>query len=342
MWRGFAIVHNMNRLGNFFSRFIRTESSSGIALVGACAIALIFANSPLHESYESIFEPFHNFINEGLMAVFFFLVGLEIKREFAEGEFKNPKNAALPVVAAIGGMAIPAIIFAIYNSDGSASNAWAIAMPTDIALALGALALLGSRIDSSLKIFLLTLAIADDLFSIIILGIFYSSGISAIKIASTIGAVLLALAIPSGKKITTTQLINRLHPYSAFVIIPLFALANIGVRIDFSTLGQTMSSPIASGLIVGRVLGKIAGITLFAWLAIQLKIANKPHSLSFKEIAGAGALAGMGLTVSLFIADLALTSATDLAQVKVGLIFAALISAILGISLLRKFSIRND
>jgi NhaA family Na+:H+ antiporter len=126
------------------------------------------------------------------------------------------------------------------------------------------------------------------------------------------------------------------------VIIPLFALANIGVRIDFSALGQTISSPIASGLITGRVLGKIVGITLFAWLAIQLKIANKPQSLSFKEIAGAGALAGMGLTVSLFIADLALTSATDLAQVKVGLIFAALISAILGISILRKFSIQND
>lgn len=342
MWRGFAIVHNMSRLGIFLTKFIRTESSSGIALVIACTLALIFANSPFNDSYESFFTPFNTFINEGLMAVFFFLVGLEIKREFAEGEFKNPKNAALPVFAAIGGMAIPALIFAIYNSNGSASNAWAIAMPTDIALALGALALLGSRIDSSLKIFLLTLAIADDLFSIIILGIFYSSGISAIKITSTIGAVLLALAIPSGKKVSTTQLINWLHPFSAFLIIPLFALANIGVRIDFSTLGQTISSPIASGLILGRVLGKIVGITLFAWIAIQLKIANKPQSLSFKEIAGAGALAGMGLTVSLFIADLALTSATDMAQVKVGLIFAALISAILGISILRKFSIQND
>ena len=342
MWRGFAIVHNMGRLGTFLAKFIRTESSSGISLVIACGIALIFANSPFQKSYESLFSPFHNFINEGLMAIFFFLVGLEIKREFLEGEFKNPRNAALPVIAAIGGMAVPAIIFAIFNAGQNAADAWAIAMPTDIALALGALALLGSRIDSSLKIFLLTLAIADDLFSIIILGLFYSSGISAIKIASTIGAVLLALAIPSGKNVTTTKLINWLHPYSAFVIIPLFALANIGVRIDFSTLGQTISSPIASGLIVGRVLGKIVGITLFAWLAIQLKIASKPMSLSFKEIAGAGALAGMGLTVSLFIADLALTSATDLAQVKVGLLVAALISALLGISILRKFSIKND
>jgi NhaA family Na+:H+ antiporter len=276
------------------------------------------------------------------MAIFFFLVGLEIKREFADGEFKNPKNAALPVIAALGGMALPALIFEIFNAGQTSAHAWAIAMPTDIALALGALALLGSRIDSSLKIFLLTLAIADDLFSIIILGIFYSSGISAIKIASTIGVVLLALAIPSGKKITTTKLIDWIHPYSAFAVIPLFALANIGVRIDLSTLGQTISSPIATGLIAGRVLGKIFGITLFAWLAIQLQVANKASSLSFKEIAGAGALAGMGLTVSLFIADLALTAPTDLVQVKVGLIIAALISAILGISILRKYSVKND
>ena len=332
----------MNRLGGFLSRFVKTESSSGIALVVACAVALIFANSPLHQSYESLFDPFHKFINEGLMAVFFFLVGLEIKREFVDGEFKNPKNAALPVLAAIGGMVIPAIIFAFINSGGSAADAWAIAMPTDIALALGALTLLGSRIDSSLKIFLLTLAIADDLFSIIILGVFYSSGISAIKIASTIGAVLLALVLPTGKRVTTTRLINWIHPYSAYFIIPLFALANIGVRIDFSTLGETISSPIATGLIAGRVIGKIVGITLFAWLAIKLKIASKPTTLTFKEIAGAGALAGMGLTVSLFIADLSLNSTAELAQVKVGLIIAAVISAVTGVSILRKFSLKKD
>jgi NhaA family Na+:H+ antiporter len=332
----------MSRLGAFLGKFIKTESSSGIALVIACAVALFFANSPFHATYESVFLPVHSFINEGLMAIFFFLVGLEIKREFADGEFRNPKNAALPVIAALGGMALPALIFKIFNAGQSSAHAWAIAMPTDIALALGALALLGSRIDSSLKIFLLTLAIADDLFSIIILGIFYSSGISAIKIASTIGAVLLALAFPSGRKVTTTKLIDWIHPYSAFVIIPLFALANIGVRIDFSSLGQTISSPIATGLIAGRVLGKLVGITLFAWLAIQFKVANKPSSLSFKEVAGAGALAGMGLTVSLFIADLALTAQTDLAQVKVGLIIAALISAILGISILKRYSLKND
>jgi NhaA family Na+:H+ antiporter len=332
----------MNQLGAFFSKFIKTESASGVALLIACLVALIFANSPLQNSYDSAIAHFHNFINEDLMAIFFFLIGLEIKREFAEGEFKNPRNAALPVVAAIGGMTLPALIFAIFNAGQGAANAWAIAMPTDIALALGALALLGSRIDSSLKIFLLTLAIADDLFSIIILGIFYSSGISAIKIASTIGAVLLALALPSGKKITTTRLINWIHPYSAFLIIPLFALVNIGVHIDFSTLKETVTSSIASGLIFGRVIGKIVGITLFAWLAIQLKIAIKPASLSYKEIAGAGALAGMGLTVSLFIADLALSTSQELAQVKIGLIIAAIVSAVLGLVILRKYSHKSD
>ena len=332
----------MSRLRTSFTKFIRTESSSGIALVAACAVALVFANSPLNKTYESFFSPFHAIINEGLMAIFFFLVGLEIKREFAVGEFKNPKNAALPIIAAIGGMAIPALIFVLFNAGQSSVEAWAVAMPTDIALALGALALLGSRIHSSLKIFLLTLAIADDLFSILVLGFFYSSGISAIKIATTIGAVLLALALPSGKVITTSKLIHWIHPYSAFLVIPLFALTNIGVRIDFSTLSQTITSPISAGLIFGRVIGKILGITLFAWLAVRLNIARKPESLTFKEIAGAGALAGMGLTVSLFIANISLSSQESLAQVKVGLISAAVISAAIGLSILKRCSDKKD
>jgi NhaA family Na+:H+ antiporter len=239
-------------------------------------------------------------------------------------------------------MAIPALIFVLFNAGQSSVEAWAVAMPTDIALALGALALLGSRIHSSLKIFLLTLAIADDLFSIVILGFFYSSGISAIKIATTIGAVLLALALPSGKVITTSKLIHWIHPYSAFLVIPLFALTNIGVRIDFSTLSQTITSPISAGLIFGRVIGKILGITLFAWLAVRLNIARKPESLTFKEIAGAGALAGMGLTVSLFIANISLSSQESLAQVKVGLISAAVISAAIGLSILKRYSDKKD
>lgn len=319
--------------------FFALEAAGGILLCIAALVALIAANSPIAHSYQSLAQSSSHFVNEILMSIFFFLVGLEIKREFLFGEMRNPKNAALPVIAAIGGMAIPAIFWALFTSG---APGWAIAMPTDIALSLGALALLGSRIDTSLKIFLLTLAIADDLFSIIILGIFYSNGLSAIKIASTIGAVLLAFIIPQGKKLTLDRLIELIHPWSAFLIVPLFVLANLGVHIDFASLGETITSPVSLALIVGRPIGKLIGITVFAYLAVKLNVANMPRVLSFKEIAGAGALAGMGLTVSLFIADLAIDDAATLDQVKVGLIIAALISAVLGLAILRKFSFSQN
>ena len=319
--------------------FFAREVAGGIFLCGAALIALIAANSPISDSYLSLAESSSHFVNEFLMAIFFFLVGLEIKREFLFGELKNPKNAALPIIAALGGMAVPALIWALFTSGGPG---WAIAMPTDIALALGALALLGSRIDTSLKIFLLTLAISDDLFSIIVLGAFYSSSLSPIKIASTIGAVFLAFVLPTRDSKKLDRLIEILHPWSAFLIVPLFALVNIGVVIDFSTLPTTLTSTIALALIIGRPVGKLIGITLFAWLAVKLNIAKLPTSLSFKEIAGAGALAGMGLTVSLFIAELALDDSASLDQVRVGLILGAIISALLGIAILRKYSVAQD
>jgi NhaA family Na+:H+ antiporter len=214
-------------------------------------------------------------------------------------------------------------------------------MPTDIALAIGALALLGSRIDTSLKIFLLTLAIADDLFSIIIL-VLYSSGLSPIKIFSTVGVVAIALLMPEIKRLPTKRMIAILHPWTSFLIIPIFALTNIGVAIEWSSLAQTLSTPVAGGIIIGRVIGKIVGITLFAWIAVKIGFARKPDSLSFAEIAGAGALAGMGLTVSLFLAELAITDQAVIADIKIGLVVAALVSAILGIFLLRKFSTAQD
>lgn len=319
--------------------FFAQEVAGGVFLCCAAVIALIAANSPISNSYQSLTESSAHFVNEILMAVFFFLVGLEIKREFIFGELREPKKAALPIIAALGGMTVPAIIWAFFTSSGAG---WAIAMPTDIALALGALALLGSRIDTSLKIFLLTLAISDDLFSIIVLGTFYSSSLSPIKIASTIGAVVLAFVIPTGDSKKLDRLIDFIHPWSAFLIVPLFALVNIGVHIDFSILPKTLTSPIALALIIGRPIGKLVGITLFAWLAVKLKVAQMPASLSFKEIAGAGALAGMGLTVSLFIAELALNDSASLDQVRVGLIIGAIISALLGIAILRKYSVAQD
>jgi NhaA family Na+:H+ antiporter len=316
-----------------------SEARGGIFLCFAAIIALTLANSPFQDSYQRLAHDSSKFVDEILMSVFFFLIGLEIKREIFYGNMRDPKNAALPIIAAIGGMALPAIFWTLFTSGGPG---WAIAMPTDVALSLGALALLGSRIDTSLKVFLLTLAIADDLFSIIILGTFFSYGVSAIKIASTIGAVLLAFLIPQGREITIDRLITVLSPWSAFLIVPLFVLVNVGVHINFHAIAPTLTSPIALALIIGRPIGKLVGITLFAWLAVRFKIARKPDSLSYQEIAGAGALAGMGLTVSLFISQLALSNPQSLAQVKVGLIVAAIISALLGLAILRKYSLAQD
>ena len=330
------------RISSQLRQFFALESAGGIFLVVAAFMALVVANTPVATDFNNAVEPFHGFINEGLMAIFFFMVGLEIRNEIRNGEMRNPKNAALPIFAAIGGMVLPALIYTFFNYGGPGESGWAVPMPTDIALAIGALALLGSRIDTSLKIFLLTLAIADDLFSIIILGIFYSSGLSPLKIFSTVGVVAIALLMPEIKRFPTKRLISILHPWTSFLIIPLFALTNIGVAIEWSSLAQTLSAPVAGGIVIGRVIGKIVGITLFAWIAVKIGFARKPDSLSFAEIAGAGALAGMGLTVSLFLAELAITDQAVIADIKIGLAVAALVSAILGILMLRKFSTAQD
>jgi len=330
------------RVSTQLRKFFASESAGGILLIAAAFAALIIANTPVAADFNSAVEPFHGFINEGLMAIFFFLVGLEIRNEIRHGHMRNPKNAAFPIFAAIGGMLVPSLIYTFFNHGGPGESGWAVPMPTDIALAIGALALLGSRVDTSLKIFLLTLAIADDLFSIIILGIFYSSGLSPLKIFSTVGVVAIALLMPEIKELPTKRLISILHPWSSFLIIPIFALTNIGVNIQWSSLAQTLSAPVAGGIVVGRVIGKILGITLFAWIAVKIGFAKKPDSLSFAEIAGAGALAGMGLTVSLFLAELAITDQAVIADIKIGLVVAAFVSAILGILILRKFSTLKD
>ncbi len=318
--------------------FFATESAGGIALVVAAVVALTLANSPLRQGYADFWRPGQVFISEGLMSIFFFLVGLEIKREFLQGELRNPKSAALPIIAALGGMLTPALIYVAINHDGAGLRGWAVPMPTDIALSIGALALLGSKIDPAIKLFLLTLAIADDLGSLIVMGFFYSSGISPYKVLSTFGAVFIAWLVPAGKRFSTDRLISIIHPWSSFLVIPVFVLANIGISIDFHRFGALISSPVSTGIIVGRVVGKLVGITLFSWLAVKIGIAKLPESVSIKHIAGAGALAGMGLTVSLFIAELAIKDQTQMAQIKIGLIVAALVSAILGLTMLRKFS----
>jgi NhaA family Na+:H+ antiporter len=324
------------RIPDALRAFFETESAGGFVLVAACLIALICANSPFQSEYLNFWHPKIAFVNEGLMSIFFFLVGLEIKREFLHGELRNRKAAALPVIAAIGGMITPAIIYLAINSNGDAQKAWAVPMPTDIALAIGALALLGSRIDTSLKIFLLTLAIADDLGSLAVLGIFYSHSISLTKVASTFGAVILAWLLPTSKKLPIDSLIRSIHPLTSFLVIPIFALANVGINIPLASLSSLFSSPVTYGIILARVIGKIIGISVFAWLSVKIGIAKLPVGVSFDQIVGIAALAGMGLTVSLFLAEIAVKSSQVLSEVKLGLILAAIISAVLGLSILRR------
>ncbi|MEI9907529.1 MAG: Na+/H+ antiporter NhaA [Actinomycetota bacterium] len=287
--------------------FFATESAGGLLLVAACAIALICANSPFRLGYESFWQSSRGFIDSWLMSIFFFLVGLEIKREFLHGEFRNRRAASLPVIAALGGMLTPALIFLAINQGSGTTQGWAVPMPTDIALAIGALSLLGSRIDLSLKIFLLTLAVSDDLGSLIVLGAFYSDDLSISKILSTVGAVLLAWVLPVRKRDALDGAIAAIHPWSSFFVIPIFALANLGLTLNFDSLSTYFTAQVPLGIIVGRVVGKVVGISLFAWLAVKFRIAKLPHSLRFRDIIGASALAGMGLTVSLFIAEIAIT-----------------------------------
>jgi NhaA family Na+:H+ antiporter len=330
------------RISDSLRGFLALESSAGIALVIASVTAMVIANTPVTTNFQKTLDPYRSFTSQWFMAIFFFLVGLEIRNEIRHGEMRNPKNAAFPVIAAVGGMAIPALIFAFINRGTEALSAWAVPMPTDIALALGTLALLGSRIDTSLKIFLLTLAIADDLFSIIVLGILYSNTFEITKFLTTIGVVTVALLMPESSKFPTVRMIRIIHPWSAFLVIPLFVLTNIGIKIDFANLWENLSTPVTSGIIFGRVIGKMIGITLFAWLAVTLKIANKPSALSYLEILGASALAGMGLTVSIFIAQNSAINIEVIQQIKLGLIFAAVLSALVGIFILRKFSKAQD
>jgi len=314
--------------------FLATESAGGILLLIATSIAIVSANTSLSTNYLKFWNPLQNFANTWLISLFFFLVGLEIKREFLSGNLRSFKSASFPIFAAMGGMITPALIFSYMNRVNEAGRGWAIAMPTDVALAIGMLALLGSRINISLKIFLLTLAIADDLGSIFIMGIFYSQSINLSEIASTFGAVALAWVLPSRGKITTDRLIELIHPWSSFFVIPVFALANLGIALSGLSLTSAWDSHVVRGLVVARVIGKIAGITFFAWFVVKLGVARKPDDLTFMDIAGVGALAGMGLTVALIIANLSYQSPEMILDSKIGLLVTAVISSVIGLGIL--------
>jgi len=412
-----------------FRRFSQQEAAGGVALFLATLAAFLWANSPFAESYFAYWQGYleigagrfstshsiHHWINDGLMAIFFLVMGMEIKRELLVGELKNPRAAMLPILAALGGVMVPAVIFLAVTWGSGATRGWAIPTATDIAFSLGALALLGSRAPVGLKVFLAALAIVDDIVAVLVIAIFYSGDLSAGALISaaiwyagawalnvlgvrsplpyalvgtglwvsvfasgihaTIAGVLLAFAIPARSKIDALSyaaevralidhfaahvdpqekfvhrsealealhLVERrteavqapllrfehgLHSWVSFVIMPLFALANAGVRVVGDRPDLTEA---AIGTALGLAAGKPLGVTLFSWIAVQSGVAALPDNVSWRHIHGAGWLAGIGFTMALFVGELAFKEGPTLAAVKLAILGASALAGTVG------------
>jgi NhaA family Na+:H+ antiporter len=405
-------------------RFLDTEAAGGIILLVAACAALLWANSPIGDSYESLgtmeislnlggfelSEDLRHWINDGLMVIFFFVVGLEIKRELVAGELREPRRAALPAIAALGGMVVPAVIYVAFNAGSDAISGWGIPMATDIAFAVGVLAVLGKNCPPALKVLLLSIAIVDDIGAIVVIAIFYTdqieiawlqaaAGVLVVVVAmrqmhiwwtpvyvvagvalwvatllsgvhATIAGVALGLltpalpADPEGARdamaeaqrladdpdpetirrttIQAQELVSvaerlelKLHPWSSFMIVPLFALANAGVRLSMDDITAAASSPVVRGIVVGLVVGKVVGISGAAWLAVRVGAGVLPDEIGWRHVIGSGAVAGIGFTVALFISNLAFGSGEVAEEAKIGVFVASLIAAGLGVLLLR-------
>ncbi|MEJ2030502.1 MAG: Na+/H+ antiporter NhaA [Maritimibacter sp.] len=373
-------------------RLFKHDAAGGIALMLAAFAALIIANSGFADIYDHVLhahlaitldgegleKSLVHWINDGLMAVFFFLVGLELKREFLDGKLKNLRDVALPGVAALGGMVVPALLFAVANiGSPETMPGWAIPAATDIAFALGLLALVGSRAPAPLKIFLLTLAILDDLGAIAIIALFYTENLQPIYLALALGPIaamgwlnargthrvaptlllgvlLWVLVLKSGVHATLAGVItaffvpmtdrfgasplksleHALEPWVAFFIIPVFAFANAGV--ELAGIGfDTITSPVTLGIVAGLVLGKQAGVFGATWLMVRGGLARLPEGVDWRHIYGLSALAGIGFTMSLFIGGLSYADDALMNEVRLGVLTASVISALIGFFVLR-------
>ncbi len=418
-----------------FGDFMHQETSGALVLGVATVVALIIGNSALHPAYEAFWHEHAGFIfmdfsfeqslahwvDDALMALFFFVVGLEIKREFIVGELGSLRNATLPVVAAIGGMLVPAAIYLAFNAGGTAARGWGVPMATDIAFALGVLALLGSRVPASLKVFLSALAIADDIGAIMVIALFYTDQIAFgwllaglvplavlvlmnrfgvdepiayLAVASvlwfcmlhsgihaTIAGVIAAFAIPAAAKISPLDFTNvcrvqldmiehvdvpgahtledygqqysafrirdaaikstaplqrleiGLHPLTAFAILPLFALVNA----DIPFVGSISSglNPWGVGVFFGLVVGKPIGVLLASWIAVKSGLADLPTGANWKHVVGVGMLAGIGFTMSLFVANLAFRTEGVQTEAKVAILAASVVAGFAGYLWLR-------
>jgi NhaA family Na+:H+ antiporter len=377
-----------------FQKFISTETSGGFWLLLATILAMIWSNSPWHASYETLRQlnfsikidqitqivslPF--IINQGLMTLFFFLIGLEVKRELIVGELNSFKKAVLPGIAALGGMIIPAIIYLACNwhqADGM--HGWAIPTATDIAFSLAVLSLLGRQVPLGLKVFLTALAIFDDLGAILIIAIFYTQKIAWIGIAlaalieillivcnifnvispvfycmggvliwwllltsgihPTLAGVLVALTIPLLHKPSISpanQLEKILHPWVTFLVLPLFAFLNAGIRLDGGFLGSLIN-PVSLGIILGLLVGKPLGVFSFCWIAVKNNMARLPHGVHWKSLAGISLLCGIGFTMSFFIGFLSFENGLSHYQndLRAGILLGSLLSGLFGYVWLR-------
>lgn len=367
---------------SLIQKFLHLEASGGIILFIAAMLALGVANSSLATLYVDIFTTKATIIavNDGLMAIFFLLVGLEIKREIMHGELSSRDQALLPALAAIGGMAVPALIYAFINKDSPDTiHGWAIPSATDIAFSLGVLALLGSRVPLSLKVLLTAIAVIDDLGAILIIAIFYSSQIYVMPLACaavavvvmiglnrtgvaklwpylligaglwvamlqsglhpTIAGVLTALCIPLvSQKNPDVRPLERLehilHPWVAYLILPVFAFANAGVPFAGMTL-QSFTGPVALGIAVGLFAGKLIGILGSLFLAIKTGLCRMPKDIGWVQLWGVAHLCGIGFTMSLFIGELALHGGDEQADIRLGVLTGSILSALAAYLILR-------
>ena len=425
------------------SRFISNSTTSGIVLFSSAAVALVLSNSPWSEEFKQLWKhqvsigydeyilskDLQHWINDGLMALFFFVVGLELKREIIAGELSSLKKAALPVAAAIGGMLLPALVYLIFNHTGDTVHGWGIPMATDIAFALGVLYLLGDRVPLSLKIFLTVLAITDDIGAVLVIAFFYTSDINFISLLTgagfmavlvfanwmgvrntifygvvgiaglwlafimsgvhaTIAGVLAAFTIPATVKVSagfftqkSEQLLaqfksaevntlptvsneqfkilskiakfseqaltplqrieHAMHPFVAFIIMPIFALSNAGVELT-SNFTTQIQSPIAAGIFFGLLVGKVFGVVGVVYLMLRLKWAVLPQGVNMWHMWGAGFLAAIGFTMSLFISGLAFRQEDYAVQAKLGVLAASLVASVIGYFIIRIANKKNQ
>lgn len=357
-------------------RFLAIEASGSILLVLATLVALVWANSSWRAGYDQVWhtsfgpdvgvvdlhQSLLHWVNDGLMATFFFVVGLEIKREWVSGELRDRRAAALPMFAAFGGMVTPALLFVVLTSGTDGSSGWGIPMATDIAFAVGVLALLGSRVPPALKVFLLTLAIVDDIGAIAVIAVVYSgplalgwvlgalglialvllarrSQVTSAWVYLVLGVVLWVCVLSSGVHATIAGVAmgllvpsgdgrweERLHPWTSNAVVPLFALANAGIALALDT-GSAAAGRVGLAVGVGLVGGKTLGVAGFAWLAHRAGVGRLPAGVRWSQLLGAAILAGIGFTVSLFIAGLAYDAAPLVQEAKVGILFGSLVAA---------------